>query len=576
MFRNWKCLAAVIGIVVALAMPNAAVARENVTDWYIRDFDSSIVVNKDSSLSITETIVADCGMAVGKHGIFRILPTRLNIDGKKVETPVSLGSIADENGTPYAYQTIENTSDGTVTWKIGAADKTVQGVHTYVISYSVRNAIRFGNADFDELYWNLNGNFWDLETDAFHASIRFPKEVTDSNTKVDYYTGLFGSKDKSGATYAWSAPSVLEFRSTGMLPMREGITASVTFPKDIITPYVPGFWETNGKYFFFLIPFLVFIGCLSLWRKYGDDPDVNKTVMAEYDVPGNLTPVEMGMLMKNGAFENTFITAEIVWLATRGVVTITEVENKILFFTSKDYELAKTGNAEAEAALNATQREILNDLFDKGTGTVRLSSLKNSFYTHLPAITKAGKEGLKGKGLIEASGLVARNIMVPLGIFLVFVSIVSVGTSGFLGLSLGLSAIILIVFGVIMPKRTREGAELNWQIKGFKLFLETVDKDRAVYYEKENLFEKGLPYAILFGMTKEWIKRMRDIYGEEYFSTHPMLWYVGGTGAFNADSFTTAMDGLSSSIAASTSSPSGSGGSGGSGGGGGGGGGGGW
>ncbi|NTW45680.1 MAG: DUF2207 domain-containing protein [Candidatus Moranbacteria bacterium] len=576
MFRNWKYLVGVLATVAVLAVPNVSSARENVTDWYIRDFDSQIIVNKDSSLDITETIVADCGMAVGKHGIFRILPTRLSIDGKKVETPVTLGSITDENGTPYAYQTIENASDGTVTWKIGAADTTVQGAHTYVISYSVKNAIRFGNAEYDELYWNLNGNFWDLETDAFHASIRFPKEVTDSNTKIDYYTGLTGSKDKTGATYAWMAPSVLEFRSTSMLPMREGITASVTFPKGIFTRYVPGFWETNGKYFFFLIPFFTFLGGLSLWRKYGDDPDVNRTVMAEYDVPGNLTPVEMGMLMKNGTFENTFITAEIVWLATHGVITITEVENKILFFTSKDYELAKTGSAEAEAAMNATQREILNDLFDAGTDTVRLSSLKNSFYKHLPAITKAGNEGLKDKGLTEARGLLARNILVPLGIFLIFVSIVSVGASGFLGLSLGLSAIILIIFGAIMPKRTKEGAELNWQIKGFRLFLETVDKDRAVYYEKENLFEKGLPYAILFGMTKQWIKRMRDIYGEEYFATHPMLWYVAGSGSFNADSFTSAMDGLSSSIAASTSSPSGSGGSGGSGSGGGGGGGGGW
>ena len=106
--------------------------------------------------------------------------------------------------------------------------------------------------------------------------------------------------------------------------------------------------------------------------------------------------------------------------------------------------------------------------------------------------------------------------------------------------------------------------------------MEMVDKDRATFYEKENMFEAFLPYAILFGMTKEWIKRMRDIYGEEYFSTHPMSWYVGGAGSFNADSFTSVMDNLSSSIAASTLSPSGSGGSGGSGGGGGGGGGGGW
>ncbi|MEI6650816.1 MAG: DUF2207 domain-containing protein [Candidatus Moraniibacteriota bacterium] len=575
MFRNWKKLVGVLATVVTLALPNVSSARENVTDWYIQDFGSKIVVNKDSSLSITETIVADCGNAVGKHGIFRILPTRLNIAGTKVETPVTLTSITDGNGTPYAYQEIRNASDGTVTWKIGDANTTVTGVHTYAISYTVKNAIRFGSADFDELYWNLNGSFWDLETDRFHSVIEFPAEVSATNATIDYYTGLSGSKDKSGAAYEWTGPNTLAFRSTKTLGLREGITASVTFPKNIFTPYVPGFLETYGKYFFLLIPLLALVGSFRLWKKYGEDPCVDKAVMAEYEAPGKLTPVEMGMLMKNGTFDNTFITAEIVWLATRGIITIKEVENKILFFTSKDYELEKTGNVELESTLNPAQKELFDGLFGEQR-TVALSTLKNSFYTHIPAITKAGKDDLKGKGLIETSGMLARNILVPLGLFLVFIAITSAGTSGYLALALGLSAIILVGFGIIMPKRTKEGAELNWQIKGFKLYMETVDKDRAVFYEKENMFEAFLPYAILFKMTKEWVKRMRDIYGEEYFSTHPVLWYVGGTGAFNADSFTTAMDGLSSNIAASTSSPSGSGGSGGSGGGGGGGGGGGW
>lgn len=77
-------------------------------------------------------------------------------------------------------------------------------------------------------------------------------------------------------------------------------------------------------------------------------------------------------------------------------------------------------------------------------------------------------------------------------------------------------------------------------------------------------------------MTKQWIKKMQDIYGADYLATHSALWYAGGMNSFNADDFASVIDGLSSDIAASASSPSGAGGSGGSGGGGGGGGGGGW
>ena len=77
-------------------------ARENVTDWYIQDFSSEIVVNKDSSLDITETITADCGQAVGKHGIFRVLPEKVTVEGRgEIETPIELISIKDLNGNNY-------------------------------------------------------------------------------------------------------------------------------------------------------------------------------------------------------------------------------------------------------------------------------------------------------------------------------------------------------------------------------------------------------------------------------------------------------------------------------------------
>ena len=70
---------------------------------------------------------------------------------------------------------------------------------------------------------------------------------------------------------------------------------------------------------------------------------------------------------------------------------------------------------------------------------------------------------------------------------------------------------------------------------------------------------------------------MKEIYGENYFNTYHPIWFVGGNMAsFDADSFASRVDSLSSAMASNVSSGSGSGGSGGSGGGGGGGGGGGW
>jgi uncharacterized membrane protein len=207
---------------------------------------------------------------------------------------------------------------------------------------------------------------------------------------------------------------------------------------------------------------------------------------------------------------------------------------------------------------------------------VKLSSLKNDFYKAVSDIKKKAENILEDKKLITASGMKFSTTFIAVGFLLFFFSFFAMSFSGYLGFSLIVSGVLAIIFSFIMPKRTMAGANLNWEIKGFKLFMETVDKDRAKFYEKENIFEKFLPYAIIFGITEIWIKKMKEIYGEDYYAHYSPAWYAGNVASFDVDSFSSAIDSLSSSIASNTSSPSGSGGGGGAGGGGGGGGGGGW
>jgi uncharacterized membrane protein len=83
------------------------------------------------------------------------------------------------------------------------------------------------------------------------------------------------------------------------------------------------------------------------------------------------------------------------------------------------------------------------------------------------------------------------------------------------------------------------------------------------------LYERLLPYAVIFGIEKGWAREMAPLYQQ------PPDWY-SGSGTFNAVYFASAMSGLSAASTASFSAPSSSGGGGFAGGGGGGGGGGGW
>jgi uncharacterized membrane protein len=557
-------------------------AREEITDWYIKDFKTEITVNKDSSLDITETILADCGLLPEKHGIFRVLPRQFKTTDKTFITPVEIVGVYDELGNPRMFS--ETKEKETISLKIGDPEVTVAGENTYVIKYKVKNAIIFDNGDFAELYWNLTGNFWELEIDNFNAKIIFPTEITKDNAEVYYYTGYSGSQATDGAEYKWSAPNILEFQSLQMLNDYEGITASVTFPKNIITPYVLTFQDKTGYtpemaliglILLIILPLISLIISYRLWSKHGRDPRLDKTIVPEFEIPEKLSPMDMGGIMKSGGFRTRFITAGIVNLGVKGYLTIEEKEKKIPFLSVNDCLFTRSDKKVGDD-LCATEIILLEKLFD-GQKDVLISELKNSFHKHMPKITTSLSDDLDKRGYVFKKGLnLQTTMMVAGGAFFIFAYYV-VAFLWPLSVILMVTGLPLIVFGILMPKRTSAGAELNWRIEGFRLYMNTAEKYRSRFQEKENIMEKLLPYAILFKITGEWLRKMKDIYGEKYFTNYHSTFFISTMAISSFDSFASSLDSITSSIASNvSSSSSGSSGGGSSGGGGGGGGGGGW
>jgi len=83
------------------------------------------------------------------------------------------------------------------------------------------------------------------------------------------------------------------------------------------------------------------------------------------------------------------------------------------------------------------------------------------------------------------------------------------------------------------------------------------------------LYERVLPYAVLFGQEDQWNKQLGQYY--ETTNTTP-TWYVGNNAVFSAVAFNSIVTSFSSSASSSAGGSSGGGSSGGGGGGGGGGG----
>ena len=106
-----------------------------------------------------------------------------------------------------------------------------------------------------------------------------------------------------------------------------------------------------------------------------------------------------------------------------------------------------------------------------------------------------------------------------------------------------------------MSKRTAHGRELYRRTKGFQLFISQAEKYRQRFFEKENMFNEILPYAIVFGLTTKFAKAMEKI------ALHPQTssWYIGSR-SFNIAVFSSSINSFSNSLSSAiAATPKGSG-----------------
>ena len=119
-----------------------------------------------------------------------------------------------------------------------------------------------------------------------------------------------------------------------------------------------------------------------------------------------------------------------------------------------------------------------------------------------------------------------------------------------------LCLIALIIFAIVMPKRTEYGASMLGKLKGFKRFLETAEKEQLEELVKKNpkYFYKILPYTYALGVSNVWISRFETITLKEpdwYSSYRPFNTRYFGT------FMDTSMNRMQSSMCVNPSSRSG-------------------
>jgi uncharacterized membrane protein len=541
----------------------------------IQRFDARIVVEPDASIDVTETIQANF---IGSwNGIYRKVPVQYRTpQGFNWTIRVSLVSATDDQGQPLRTETSrEGHYLQYKMWVPGAED----AVRTIVLRYRAENALRFFE-EHDELYWNVTGDEWDVALGMVTAAITLPDGAT--GIRATAFNGVQGATLREAAL-AESDASV-SIRMPRPLEFREGLTAVVGWDKGFVTEptaadRAAGFVATNWP---LALPIPVFLGMFALWRSRGRDPR-RRPIAVRYEPPPGFSPAEAGTLTDE-AVDMRDITATVVDLAVRGFIRIEQTEERGLFglINTEEFRFHLLKPRADWSGLAVHERRVLAGIFRDGSESVALADLKDEFYTELDGIRSAIMDRLVTDGMFRVRPDKTRTAWTVGGLFLgILLGFFGSAAAGAFSLTpvpfiiAGvLCALIVIVFGRLMPARTVAGTRSLEQVLGFEEFLERVEKDRYdMAPPTPDMFERFLPYAMAFGVERQWAKAFDGL------DIQPPTWYAGvHPGAFNASSFSRSISGMTTQAATTMSSSprtsSGSGFSGGSSGGGGGGGGG--
>ena len=579
----------VLGILLSCLFFSAAWAQE-----HIRNFDVTIIVEESGDLIVTEDITIQDGPDQSRRGIFRELYATSEFMGVKRKYEYELISIK-RDGQPENYSRQNN--DNAILWRIGNRDIYLpNGTHNYEIKYRVgdqtRRHIKDGKAEKDEIYWNATGTFWPYPIEKATATLIFPKGAEIIEHRA--YTGKRGS---TGSNYAAEKrDNVIGFETTRRLRANEGLSIAASIKPGVIAPMSEtrirelNWIRKGGPTLLGLGGLGLFIYYMMMWTRIGRDPQ-KPPVFPRYEPPKNYSAAAVHYIKNKGFRKMDALTATLMSLSMKDVVDI--------HATKKQTTLTSMLANRYAAGLLTDERKLLDIFFgDRDSKIVMDKTTDTSFYSKVTKFTKYISRNYGRDYHRSNAGWGLLGMAVSIGI-IIFVFNQPVSTNGpvFLAI-LAAIAIMNLVFFVLLRAPTKKGAQITSEIDGFKLYLETAEKDRINTANPlgdrppmmtVELYERFMPYAVALGAEKPWTKQFEDTlpleaknYEPSYAHGSLMDGKSGGAPWKMSDALATAMTaGVAAAAPVSQSSSSGgfsSGSSGGgfSGGGGGGGGGGSW
>jgi hypothetical protein len=487
---------------------------------HTRSFDILTRVARNGHVRVQETIVQDFGV-VPRHGIERIIPLR----DKLGEHPVTNLVVSTSQGTPDAVSVKPETDK--VTIRVGDANQTLTGAHTYRVAYDIGGMID-----------SVAGGRSRLAIDAISAwlqtidSLRYTVAAPAAPTTVGCNQGALHSTAPCGS--ARRTGNGATFTGTNLPPL-SAFTPRLTWPDTVVAPTagVSSFGPINFLYALIVGLAVAFVGwryrrrwrqLLSaaqsqLWATFG--PDVAGAQSEAYDLTGDpaiefvppmgLRPGEVGALAE--VDDTTLLTATVVDLAARGAMKITEsagswtLERRNTDVVLTDDEQAVMTGLFGEAAVTT--------LDDRGTEMSTLAdqlaeNLNDDLATRGLAVPGSSAGGLRSTAH-QASILVLGIAAVIAGAILHVIVVTATGDrTAAIALETLLGVVAVLGIGSLLVRGaarglTPMGLAASWRVRGFNRFFTQSEAmhDRAA--ADRGLLRQYMGYAIVFGFVTQWI-----------------------------------------------------------------------
>jgi uncharacterized membrane protein len=528
-------LAAAAVVLAGAAAPVAARADA----WVITRFDVALDLKSDGTLDVTETIAVRFDEP--KHGIYREIPVRYTVGLHLYDIRLHLRSVTDGAGNPLNYSMYDD--ENKVVIKIGKADTRLTGEQTYVIRYTVARAVLW-EGEHAVLRWNATGTTWQVPILKAVVTVTLPTPLDDSKVNYDAFAGRFGSPEKKFRKERVDGRT-LRFEA-GPFEPGEGITVEVAVPADVVKR--PSFWAElrwwlADNFVYALVP-LGLAAFFASWFLRGRDMPGMGTIVVRYEPPKDLGPAEVGTLADEKV-DLRDVSSTIVDLAVRGFITIEEEKESgfLGLGSSPDYLLKKR---QTPKELRSYERLLYDKLFDQGD-SVRLSDLRNKFFETLATVKGDIYGRLARTGYFDGRPDWVKTKFFLLGLLAIVLALGAAAGLQYVWVGrvflvpIAVTAVLLLialaVTSQVMPRKTRKGRIAWEEIRGLEEYISRAEVDDLKAQEKRTIFERLLPYAVAFGLTKRWSKAFEGLYAQ------PPDWYRPyGDGPFSMVYFGSSLD----------------------------------